>query len=273
MTSLADCLSVRGLSARYGAERVLDRVDLPDIQPATITALAGPNGAGKSTLLRAVAGLVRASGSVRWRGRDLLPLDSAERGKILGFMPQSIAATNGLTVLESVIASFRAFAPNQAGAIAQDHALATLERIGLIDLAMKRLGRLSGGQRQLASLAQSLVRDPDILLLDEPTSALDLRHQIEVMTLLRRIAASGRVVLVVLHDLTLAANWADQVVFLHEGRVISAGSPADVLTPQLLCDVYGLRSAIAHTEAGTRHLVVQGLDRPKADDKERIASP
>jgi iron complex transport system ATP-binding protein len=252
-------LSIRGLHVRYGSEVVLNSIDLPEIPPNAITVFAGPNGAGKSTLLKALAGLIPARGTVCWGAHDLLAMSAKERASGIGFMPQTIAATDGLTVLESVLASARAFAPLLSTAQREDDALSTLERVGILEHAMKPLGRLSGGQRQLASLAQSLVRNPQILLLDEPTSALDLRHQIEVMTVLRSIAASGRVVIVVLHDLALAANWADHLVLLHEGRVAGVGDPTDVVTSDLLRQVYGVNAKLDRGPEGQVFLAVNGL--------------
>lgn len=260
MTRDPGSLTIENLRVSYGTGVVLDGIDLSDIRPGELTALAGPNGAGKSTLLRAIAGLVRAHGKALWKTCDLLEISAEERAKIVGFMPQGMTATNGLSVLEGVLASSRALAPHMPAARHEDLALRTLESVGLLNLATKRLGQLSGGQRQLASLAQSLVRDPEILLLDEPTSALDLRHQIEVMAVLRLIAAGGRIVIMVLHDLNLAANWSDRLVFLHGGQIIRSGPPSESLTPDLIRQIYGVRSSIARTEEGTAHLVIHGLE-------------
>ncbi|MEJ2623557.1 MAG: ABC transporter ATP-binding protein [Pseudolabrys sp.] len=252
-------LSVRGLTVRYGSETVLASVDLPDIRPGGVTAFAGPNGAGKSTLLRAIAGMVRATGEVSYLGRNLLTIGARERANAVGFMPQGVVGTNGLTVLDSIVASLRLFAPAMPSVQCRDAVLSTLDRMGIINLAMRPLGQLSGGQRQLASLSQSLVREPKILLLDEPTSALDLRHQVEVMSVLKSVAQDNRIVVVVLHDLSLAANWADQLIFLHDGRVAGDGKPADVLTPDLLRRVYGVNGSIDRTPDGKSYLAVDGL--------------
>lgn len=259
MSERKSTLCVHGLQVRYGADVVLNGIDLPDIRPGAVTALVGPNGAGKSTLLKALAGLVPARGRVQWRDRDLLAISARDRAADVGFMPQTIPATHGLTVLESVIASGRAFAPFSSRTQLEDKALSTLERVGILDHAMKPLGRLSGGQRQLASLAQSLVRDPQILLLDEPTSALDLRHQIEVMAVLRSVATSGRIVIVVLHDLTLAANWADHLVLLHEGGIAGTGKPEEVLTTDRLRRIYRVNARLDRGAEGEIFLSVNSL--------------
>ena len=142
-------------------------------------------------------------------------------------MPQTLPQRVALTVLEAVIAALRASPLADRDRPADERAtraVAVLERVGIADLALEPLDHLSGGQRQLASLAQAIVREPAVLLLDEPTSALDLRHQVVVMTLVREFAAEGRIVIVVVHDLSLAARWADQVVVLEQGRAV--GPPA-----------------------------------------------
>lgn len=252
-------LDVQGLTVRYGRTVIFDDVDLPTIRPGEVSVFAGPNGAGKSTLLRALAGMIRASGEVLYDGHNLLDLTARRRAELVGFMPQSIAATNGLTVLDSVLASLRLFSPGISAQRSQDAALSALERIGILHLAMRPLGQLSGGQRQLASLSQSLVRKPQILLLDEPTSALDLRHQVEVMSVMKSVAREGRIVVVVLHDLSLAANWADQLIFLHDGRVADAGTPADVLTSDLLRSVYRVSARVGRAAGGGAYLAVDGL--------------
>ncbi|MGQ3671442.1 ABC transporter ATP-binding protein [Xanthobacter sp. TB0136] len=254
-------LEVRDIHVRYGRVSILGNVSLPLLRAGRITAFAGPNGAGKSTLLRAIAGMVRAGGAACFEGQDLMRMPARQRGRILGFMPQGLDGASGLTVLESIIASLRVFSPGLPVETCRHRALGVLEEVGLLQLAMRRLNTLSGGQRQLASLAQSLVRQPRILLLDEPTSALDLRHQIEVMSILRRVARNGCMVLVVLHDLALVANWADEVVFLHEGAVAAAGVPAEVMTDDLLARIYGVQAQVSHGPEGGSFVLVKGLAR------------
>src|SRR5690606_15656875 len=132
------------------------------------------------------------------------------------------------------------------------------ERLGIAELALRPLNQLSGGQRQMVSLAQAIVRDPRLLLLDEPTSALDLARQMRLLGELRRLAAEGRVVVAVLHDLALAAQWADRIVVLHGGAVHSDGPPATVLTPSMLAQVYRVE---ARVERCTRDKLVVLIDR------------
>lgn len=259
MSRFSSPLSITDLSVRLGRVPIVQSVTLATLQPNSMTVLAGPNGAGKSTLLRAISGLVPARGRVLWGDTDLLALSPQNRARYVGFMPQSSGAPQGLTVLESVLAATRPNGSLWLTGRHRDHALETLDRIGIADLAMAPLSSLSGGQRQLASLAQSLCRQPDILLLDEPTSALDLRHQIEVMSILRTVARSGCIVIVVLHDLTLASTWADHMVLLTQGRAACEGRPEDVLTKDRLQQIYGVKALTTHLPDGTFHLAICGL--------------
>jgi iron complex transport system ATP-binding protein len=134
---------------------------------------------------------------------------------------------------------------------------AALETLCIADLASRNLAELSGGQRQLVSLAQTLGREPDVMLLDEPTSALDLRHQYEVAALVRRVArARGLIALVSIHDINLALRFADRVLVLAEGRLVAFGEPRTVVTPRLLFDVYGVRARIEAFDDGVLHVII-----------------
>lgn len=252
-------LAITSLGVKIGREKILDNINIADLAVAHITAFAGPNGAGKSTLLKAIAGVVPAIGNVDWLGENLLGKTIEQRSHIIGYMPQTINSASQLTVLESLVASLRFMAPELSRHLCEENAINTLEELGLLRLAMKPITELSGGERQLTSLAQSLVRDPKILLLDEPTSALDLRHQIEVMTILRKLADNGKIVITVLHDLTLAANWADKLVFIAHGKVVTAGHPQDVLTPCLLAEIYGIKADVDYSKTGKAHLNIHGI--------------
>ncbi len=265
MTSVATrpSLVVEELHAGYGRRPVLRGLTLPPIEAGELAMLVGPNGAGKSTLLRTLAGLLPATGSARLGELELIGASLGERAAQVAFMPQALPGRVSLTVLESVIGSLRATPTSVARRPAEvrRHAVAVLERIGIADIALEPLDRLSGGQRQLASLAQSMAREPKLLLLDEPTSALDLRHQVIVLELLRGLVAEGegRIALVVTHDLRLAARWADTVVVMDRGRIHSAGSPEIALTAGMLSDVYGVAGRVERCSRGTLQVIVDAL--------------
>lgn len=251
-------LSIKNVSVHYGRRSVLQGLTLPDLIPGEVTVLAGPNAAGKSTLLRAVAQLMRYDGQMYLGETDLSKLSGAERAGLVGFMPQTLPSASSLVTLESVIAALRAAGKPLSNAESSAQAMAVLERLGIADIAMRRLDRLSGGQRQMVSLAQAIIRDPALLLLDEPTSALDLARQHRLLTELRRLAGEGRIVVAVLHDLALAATLADRIVVVDQGQLHSAGSPKDVLTPAMLAEVYGVSARVEHCSQGRLMVMIDG---------------
>lgn len=251
-------LTISGLGAGYGRRPVIHDLTLAPLPGGRVTALVGPNAAGKSTLLRAVAGLLPVRGAVRLDGEDLRAMPRERRASRIGFMPQALPQGVALTVIETVIGALRAV-PLQmpvTGAQAQERAARMLDELGIGHLALEPLDSLSGGQRQLASLAQAMVREPAVLLLDEPTSALDLKHQALVMALVRRLAGQGRVVMMVVHDLALAARNADHVVVLDHGRCAAEGPPAAAITSDLLARVYGVSGRVETCSRGTLQVIV-----------------
>lgn len=255
-------LAISDVSVGYPGRPVVEHLSLAPLPPGSMTAIVGPNAAGKSTLLRGLAGLLSAKGSMRLGEIELAGADRMVRARHVGFMPQTLPAGARLNALEAVIAALAVNAVDGAGAAKADlhrRAMAMLERLGIGGLALEPLDALSGGQRQLVGLAQAVVREPSILLLDEPTSALDLHHQVRVMEVVREIADQGVVVIAVLHDLTLAARWADRLVVIGQGRLVADGAPAEVLTPGLLAEVYGVVARIEPCSAGRLQVIVDGL--------------
>ena len=255
-------LTVRGFSAGYRGRPIIRDLDLGPIPAGKVTALVGPNAAGKSTLLRALAGLIKATGSARLGSDDLVVMPASLRAAKVTLMPQALPQGIALTVLESVIASFKASHHGEVEQGAHDirrRAITVLDRLGIADLALEILDRLSGGQRQIVGLAQAIVRNPRVLLLDEPTSALDLRHQVIVMKLVRDLAAEGRIIIVVMHDLGLAARWADAIAVLHNGELEAHGTPAIALTSELLARVYGVAAQMERSAHGHVHIAVDDV--------------
>jgi iron complex transport system ATP-binding protein len=248
------------LSVRYGRRVIIPALTLTPLPPGTVTALVGPNAAGKSTLLRAIAGLVPSTGHTMLNGVDLGRASMVERARLVAFLPQALPVGVSLSVLEGVVASLRAtpaFENLGSRRETEERALATLERFGILALALEPISKLSGGQRQLASLAQAAVREPALLLLDEPTSALDPRHQLRVMTTVRRIAVERQaVVLVVLHDLSLAAQFADRIVVLSGGSVHAEGTPEETMTEGMLLDVYRVAGRVERCSHGRLQVMI-----------------
>ncbi|MDD1968090.1 ABC transporter ATP-binding protein [Pseudomonas putida] len=255
-------LSVRDACVSYGRRQVVRGLSLPDLQPGTVTALIGPNGAGKSTLLRAVAGLERMSGEVSLQGRALNDVSIAERARQIAYMPQNLPPGLSLSVMESVIAALRAGAFNGVPLSSEGclrEAYRALQRIGITHLADQLLNGLSGGQRQLVSLAQLIARRPTVMLLDEPTSALDLNYQLKVMASVRDMVREHQLIaVVVLHDISLAARHADQLAVLRDGQLFAFGSAGQILTPGLLADVYGVQGRVELCSQGSIQVLVDG---------------
>ncbi len=246
-------LEIEDLRLSFGTRQVLRGIDMC-VPAGTVAAVVGPNGTGKSTLLRAILGLLPCCGRVRLRGVELSS-EPRMRARI-GYLPQDNAVRSQLSVIEVVLLGRL---DGLGWRVPRDNVLAAmsaLERLGLAHIAPRRVTALSGGQRQLVFLAQALIRHPDLLLLDEPTSALDLKHQLTVLHLLRAIAAEdGTTIVVVMHDLNLAARFADQMVVLHDGRVHATGPPASVLTQTMLARVFEVEADLARSLTGPDVLV------------------
>lgn len=255
-------LRVEGLSAGYRRRKIIDNLSLPPLKPG-LYSLIGPNAAGKSTLLRALGGLQPTEGCVFLGDTDLARLSLAERSRFVTYMPQSIPEGIGLSVFETVLGALHATpAAHVDGGetAALERAANMLAAVGMDAFAMEPLGRLSGGQRQLVSLAQALVREPRVLLLDEPISALDLKHQWRVMQLVRELADQKQmIVLTVLHDLQIAAHWSDGIVVLKNGAVAASGRPHEAITPAVLASVYGVNARVEPTADGRLQVLVDTL--------------
>ena len=235
------------VSAGYGQRMVLGGLDL-GLQQGTLTAIVGPNGSGKSTVIRAMSRLLPArSGVVLLDGKDIRSLGSRDIARLVSVLPQSPSSPPGLTVRELVelgrfphTGLFGRFGAE--GALAVESAL-TLT--GLTDFAERPIDELSGGERQRAWVALALAQGASTLLLDEPTTFLDVRHQFEVLDLVASLCTSRDMTIVmVLHDLVHAANYADRVVVMDDGRIVADGAPSAVLTVELMRRVFGVAAKI-----------------------------
>ncbi|MFT4296416.1 MAG: ABC transporter ATP-binding protein [Micropruina sp.] len=230
------------------------------VEPGSVTTLIGANGCGKSTLLKAFGRLLAPSaGQVRLEGRPIRELSARAVARRLAILPQKPLTPAATTVRDLVM---RGRHPHQtllrpwsaADAATVSEAIAST---GMTELADRDVGSLSGGQLQRAWIALVLAQDAPVILLDEPTTFLDLSHQLEVLRLVRRINAErGSTIVMVLHDLTLAARYSDRLIVLHEGRVFADGAPWEVITPEVLATAFGLEALVIPDPASGRPLVV-----------------
>jgi iron complex transport system ATP-binding protein len=252
-------LRAEGLSLGYDDQTIVRNLDV-DILDGKVTAIVGANACGKSTLLRGLARLLRPrDGAVYLDGKALTELSTLDVAKVLGLLPQSPVAPDGITVADLVSRGryphqgwFRRWTGRDDDAVAR-----ALDATGTADLAHRALRELSGGQRQRVWVAMALAQDTDLLLLDEPTTYLDINHQVELLRLLRKLnAESGKTILVVLHDLNLACRYCDHVIAMAEGSIVAEGAPTEVITAELVEKVFGLSCVVVPDPiAGTPMIV------------------
>ncbi|HEU0246725.1 MAG TPA: ABC transporter ATP-binding protein [Gaiellaceae bacterium] len=234
-------IDLRGVTVALGGRPVVDRVDAA-VAEGEWLALIGPNGAGKTTLLRAVAGLVPFTGSIEIGGRAIEELRRSELSRLVAVVPQEPSTPPWMTVAEYVLLGRTPHLGPLAkeGRRDREAAARALARLDLLGYEERRLGTLSGGEKQRVVVARALAQDAQIILLDEPTAALDIGHQqqaLELLDLLR--GESGLTLVAAMHDLTLAAQYADRMVLLDGGKVAADGVPRDVLTERLIAGHYG----------------------------------
>jgi cobalamin transport system ATP-binding protein len=254
-------IELRGVTVELGRRAVVDGVDAT-VGDGEWVALIGPNGAGKTTLLRAVARLLPFSGEIALGGRPLDELTRGELGRMVAVVPQEPSTPPWMTVAEYVLLGRTPHLGPLAkeGARDRDAAARALARLDLLPFVERRLGTLSGGEKQRVVVARALAQEAAIVLLDEPTAALDIGHQQQALDLLDGLRAeSGLTLVAAMHDLTLAAQYADRMLLLAAGRVVADGAPADVLTAAVIGQHYG--AVIDVVPVGNRIAIVPRRSR------------
>lgn len=242
---MSQLVEIRDLNVEFPTRHAVKNVSF-SAPAGKVTALIGPNGAGKSTALSAIAGLVESTGEVMVGGSGVASKSAKARARLLSLVPQNTELRIGFSARDVVAMGRyphrgRFAVETDADRRATDDAL---RAINALDIAEQPVNELSGGQQQLVHIGRALAQDTAVVLLDEPVSALDLRHQVEVLQLLRARANSGTTVIVVLHDLNHVARWCDHAVLMADGKVVSQGDIRDVLEPATLSTVYGLPIAV-----------------------------
>jgi len=247
-------LQLENLGARYGQREIIRGVTTAAFFGGQVVAVVGPNAAGKSTLFKRMAGLIDGPGQV-------ILQDSKKGAQGISYMPQGLNASARLTVYESVLLARKQLTP---GWVVHDDELKLVDEIlaalGITGLSFRNLGELSGGQQQLVWIAQTLVREPEILLMDEPTSALDMYRQVQVLDFMRKLARKREVIVfIAIHDLNQALRFADQVLVIADGTTQGSGPSHEVITKQMLRNVYKVEARIEQCSRGLHHILIDDI--------------
>jgi iron complex transport system ATP-binding protein len=245
----ADALTATSVTVRFGGTTIVERASFT-LRGGEFVALVGPNGAGKTTLMRALAGLVSADGAITLGGKPIEGLKPRDRARAVAYLPQGHVFHWPMSVAAIVMLGRAPHADPFSSTSADDraaveHALAMTETEAFADRAVTTL---SGGERARVALARALATQAPVLLADEPTASLDPRHQLTVMELLRTAARAGNAILAIMHDLTLAARFADRVLVMDRGALVADGSPSQALAPERLAAVFGIEAVIVEVD-------------------------
>jgi iron complex transport system ATP-binding protein len=235
-------LKIQNLSVSYGSRRILHDISF-DVQSGELLALIGPNGAGKSTLIRAVSGIIPYTGHVRTNGDDFASLSTLQHARYVATVPQAVSLPQAYTVWETVMFGRTPYLGflGQPSKKDEDIARRALERVSALPFANRLVSELSGGEQQRILLARALCQSTPILLLDEPTAHLDLQYQVSLLELVSELAHKDNLaVLVALHDLNLAAHYADRIALMVAGNIKAMGKAKDVLQRELIQEAYCL---------------------------------
>jgi len=257
MSATPTLMTSTGISFAYGDKPVLRDVRIT-LAPGEVVALIGPNGSGKSTLIKSLLGHLHASGEIAWDGKPLRQWKRRDLARLVAYLPQFPALDPQQRVADVLSlgrapywGAFGIESPRDVEVVQR-----TIDELHLREWTTRRMDEISGGQRQLVYVARALIQEPRALLLDEPNTYLDLRHQVELARLMRALARDCSLgLLVASHDLNLAAAFADRLVLMHDGAVAAAGSAEEVLKPELLTRVYGVRMQRLAREGGPPVLV------------------
>ena len=238
-----DLLSVRDLSIEFGGFRALDGVSF-DIGEGKLVGLIGPNGCGKSTLMRCISRIYEpTSGSITVDGKDVLHLKPPEVAKLVASVPAELGST---FIMDMVVLGRYPFVDRLWWETPEDERITreALRTFGLDNIRNRQLSLCSSGERQRALIAKAYVQEPRLMLVDEPTAHLDMKYKLQVMEYLRRMARSDMTVLVAEHDISLMARYCDTCIIMKKGGIVTIGDPNEVITEQLIRDVYEVDSRV-----------------------------
>lgn len=251
-------IEMKHVCAGYGNEEILHDVSLA-FQPGKITVLVGPNGCGKSTLLKSLIRLnPHTSGTIMVNGELIENLDSNALAQRIAYLPQGKQAPD-ITVRRMVLHGRFAYLKYPRRYRKQDYEIAekAMQWVGIEDLAEKNVNQLSGGTQQKVYIAMALTQDTPVILMDEPTVYLDIVHQMKLMELAKKLADQGKAVVMVLHDLTQAMRYGDQIVVMQEGRIRAFGSPEEIYAKDVINTTFQIELNRMFTESGYQYFVLQ----------------
>ncbi len=248
-------LKVKDVEFSYASVPILKNVCI-ELAESEMLSVVGPNGAGKSTLLRCIDRILSPQkGCILLDERDIKKMSRVELAKKVGYIPQSTTSIFSATVFDVVLIGRRPHISWRSSEEDTEKVLEILQMLNIEEFAMRDINELSGGQQQKVFIACALSQEPDVLLLDEPTSNLDIRHQLEVMDIIKNIVIEkGIAAIMAIHDLNLAARYADRIIMMNSGKIFAAGNPASVLTPENIKHVYGVESEVMN-KRGRLHIV------------------
>ena len=237
-------ITIKDLTFSYNSHKILDDLNVV-VENSEVLSLVGPNGSGKTTLIKCIDRILKPRGSILLDGLELERMSRQEVARQIGYVPQSSSTPLATTVFDTVLMGRRPHIGWRVTDSDLDKVAEVLEKLHLEDLAMRDFAQLSGGQKQKVLIARALAQEPAVLLLDEPTSNLDMRHQLEVMEIVRDLVHEKKIAAVMaIHDLNLASRFSDKLVMLKNGQVYAAGEPKALLNEENIGKVYGIEAVI-----------------------------
>lgn len=244
-------LDIKDISFSYGSKQVLNGVAL-EVGRGEVVSIVGPNGSGKSTLLKCIERILKPkTGAVYLDGKETATMSARELARAMGYVPQATAEVFPQTVFETVLMGRK---PHLTWGVSKrdlEVVGEVLQYMGLAELAQRYLDELSGGQKQKVLIARVLAQEPEVFLFDEPTNNLDIKHQLEVLEIIKDLSKQRKsTVIMVIHDLNLASRFSDRLVLLKDGRVFAVGEPESVLTPENINLIYEVEVSVTNTSFG-----------------------
>jgi len=265
---LALKLVINNLSFSYAGHPILKDVEFA-VDAGEVLSIVGPNGSGKSTLLKCINRILKTKQkTVFIDNLDVSKINYRELSKLIGYVPQSSTSTFSFTVFDMILMGRRPYITWNLSERDSDIVAETMDFLGIGELAKRHFNELSGGEQQKVIIARALAQEPKTLLLDEPTSSLDIRHQLEILCMVRNLTQDGsRSVVVTMHDLNLASRFSDRMLMLQKGEIFACGTPREVITEENIKAVYGIDSKVTDSVMGIPQVMplISGLGKIKGN--------